>query len=280
MYLEAQVKNYFNLNVVAALSTREIEQGALNGREIDFIISTVPIDNSPIPMVVVSPVLSVEDINHIQALAFRRSKINHAILKTGSSIMSRLRDLYAQGNERKAAYLNCQLDRILSELDQIEEQTLSTSPLLRMLERRFVMVATGCYTWREAIELVAQPLMEEGYFSHAYVERAINNVEEYGNYIIVNRGIALAHAAKSNDVRRDGLGLLVSPRGIEFDGGDRVHLLFFFSQISDDDYLELFREIIALGNDGAGLDRMIKVSSADEAYQVLVELLSDYSNTN
>ena len=109
-------------------------------------------------------------------------------------------------------------------------------------------------------------------------EKAIANVEEYGSYIIVNQGIALAHAGSQDGVARDGLGLLISKRGIEFDGGEKVYLMFFFSQVSDTtDRLDLFREIIRLGNDQSSLDRMREVPSIDAAYQCLVEVLTDYA---
>ena len=118
--------------------------------------------------------------------------------------------------------------------------------------------------------------MNEGYFTSTYVDKAIDNVEEYGSYIIVNQGIALAHAGSEDGVHKDGLSLLVSREGVEFDEGDRVHLLFFFSQVGNGDYLELFREIIRLGNDQAGMALICDAESAEDAYQSLVEMLADY----
>ena len=53
------------------------------------------------------------------------------------------------------------------------------------------------------------------------MREAIGNVEEYGSYIIVNKGIALAHARKESGVYEDGLSLLVSKDGILFDEARR-----------------------------------------------------------
>lgn len=47
--------------------------------------------------------------------------------------------------------------------------------------------------------------------------------------------------------------------------------------MGDGDYLELFREIIKLGNDREGLARVCDASDADEAYQALVEMLTEYA---
>ena len=41
------------------------------------------------------------------------------------------------------------------------------------------------------MRITAEDLILDGYFDTSYVEKAIENVEEYGSYIIVNKGIAL-----------------------------------------------------------------------------------------
>lgn len=276
-YLEAQVKSYFKLNVCDVTATQDIEDGSASLKDIDFIISTVPIDVASTPVVVVSPVLSVDDINKIQACAFRCSRSENDESGEGASIITRLRDVYAQGNRRKTAYLNRALARVLENVERIERETTSVSPLLRMLERKHICVESGALSWRDAIRLASERLMNEGFFTSAYVDAAIEHVEEYGSYIIVNQGIALAHAGSGDGALKDGLGLLVCSDGAIFDGGERVYLMFFFSQVSDGDYLDLFREIIRLGNDVQGMERIRKATDSETVHQLLVEMLTDYS---
>lgn len=276
-YLEAQVKSYFKLNVVGVLPSRELEGSVPEGESVDFVISTVAIEDALVPVVVVSPVLSVEDINQIQSLAFRQSRVEPTAAPSGPSIIARLCDVYAQGNKRKAAYLNRALAHVLEEVELIEERAAHASPLLSMLEQRFIRVERSKLDWRKGIRMASELLMREGYFTEAYVDKAISNVEEYGSYIIVNQGIALAHASSGDGAMGDSLGLLVARDGIEFDDGERVYLMFFFSQVGDTDYLDLFREIIRLGNDRAGLERVRGVVSPEDAYQFLVEMLTEYA---
>lgn len=275
-YLEAQVKNYFNLNVVGVVRTGELERGEPQDENVDFIISTVAIDRAPLPVVVVSPVLSIDDINLIQAQAFRQSRVESPSQVVGPSIISRLCDIYAQGNKRKVSYLNGVLARVLEEVESIEEESIHASPLLSMLQKKYIRVESGTIDWRSGIRMASEFLMRDGCFTQGYVDKAISNVEEYGSYIIVNQGIALAHAAHGDGASRDSLGLLVAKDGVVFDDDERVFLLFFFSQVDDTDFLELFREIISLGNDQAGLIRMRSVPNAADAYQFLLEMLTEY----
>lgn len=275
-YLEAQISRYFRLNVCGTAQTSALEAKAVDLSQIDFVVSTVPLTGIAVPVVVVSPVLSVDDINKIQACAFKQSRREPLQAKDGPSIISELCRVYEQGNPRKTEYLNRELAAVLDRVSKIEMETMSSSPLLRMLDSRFIRVEQGPVPWRDAMRMASARLMQEGYFTSAYVDKAIDNVEEYGTYIIVNRGVALAHAGSEDGVHKDGLGLLVARDGIEFDEGERVHLMFFFSQLAGGDYLELFREIIRLGNDREGMELVCASDGPEQAYCSLIEMLADY----
>lgn len=275
-YLEAQVKNYFNFDIRDTVTTHALESGAIALDGIDFVISTVDVSISAVPVIVVSPVLSVEDINNIQARAFKLSHAEQRYDQGQSSIVSQIVELYEQGNPRKVAYLNRELSRVLKEVERVEIESQRHSPLLRMLDRRFVLVEQGPLDWKTGLQLASEGLLREGYFARSYVDKAIDNVEEYGSYIILNQGVALGHAGSQDGVFKDGLGLLVSREGITFDSGETVYLMFFFSSVSDGDYLDLFQEIISLGNDHEGLQRARAAKDDAEAYQVLIEMLTEY----
>lgn len=73
-YLEAQIKNYFNFYVVDTMTTRQVEASKGCFDQVDFVISTVPIQDCVLPVAVVSPLITVEDINKIQNLAFKQKK--------------------------------------------------------------------------------------------------------------------------------------------------------------------------------------------------------------
>lgn len=143
-----------------------------------------------------------------------------------------------------------------------------------MLKWKYVKVIEEKLPWRQAMELASEDLIKDGYFDERYVREAIGNVEAYGNYIVVNKGIALAHASKDAGVYEDGIGLLISRDGICFDKGETVYLLFFFAQKGDTDYLDLFREIVALGKKQEDIDRIRKLTDIHEIYRAIWEILS------
>ena len=95
----------------------------------------------------------------------------------------------------------------------------------------------------------------------------IDNVNQYGTYIVVNRGIALAHAKADQDVWQEGLSLLVSQEGILF-GKNKVYLLFCFCTKGDIDYLELFTQIIELGK-----HKIKKILTSSDGVEVLEKII-------
>lgn len=103
-----------------------------------------------------------------------------------------------------------------------------------------------------------------------------NQRGEYGSYIIISQGIALAHANRESGVYKDGLGLLISRDGIRFEDGEVVYMLFFFSTKGNSDYLQLFKEIIKLGNQSGNIQKMRRTKTPETAYRLMMEILTDY----
>lgn len=279
-YLEAQVRNYFNLTIIGTMTTKQILLRQEELIDVDFIISTVMIPDCKIPVIVVSPLLTVEDINQIQSVVFQKHK-EEIPSKVGEyPLLERLFVVYSTGDRKKISYLDRELQRVLEEVFRIESETAKKSALMQMLQLKYVKVLEGPLAWREAMKLASEDLIRDGYFDSSYLHKAIENVEEYGSYIIVNQGVALAHASREAGVYKDGIGLLVAKDGITFEDGETVYLMFFFSQKGETDYLDLFKEIIKLGNDSNNVNKMRQMERSGDVYQLIVEILTDYEPSN
>lgn len=275
-YLEAQVRKYFNLAIVGTMTTKQVMRQQDEMAGVDFIISTVNIPDCTIPVVVVSPLLTVEDINKIQNVAFKKHRQEIPTKVEGFPLLERLLMVYSTGDRKKIAYLDRELKRVLEEVFRIESEAAKKSALMQMLQLKYVKVLEGPLEWRDAMKMASKDLIRDGYFDNSYLQKAIENVEEYGSYIIVNQGIALAHANRDAGVYKDGIGLLVARDGITFEDGETVYLMFFFSQKGETDYLDLFKEIIKLGNDANNVKKMRQMERSGDVYQLIVEILTDY----
>ena len=273
-YIEAQLKRYFNLNVVDILTTRQVERAGGQFENVDFIVSTVEIHGSALPVAVVSPLLTLEDIGKLQRMAFQRGRHEQPETQRQYILMSRLYSIYQNADVQTILRLNEELSALLHRFPGVLPDQPRQFALLDMLKQKYIKLTGPAMEWRQAMKEASEDLLRDGYFDAGYVAQAIENVEEYGNYIIVSNGIALAHASREAGVYNDGLSLLLVRDGIRFEDGDVVYLLFFFSQKGDTDYLDLFKEIIKLGENPEYIDRFRQLENTAEVYRLMEEVLS------
>lgn len=265
-YLEAQIKNYFDFKVVDVIPSKDVE-GFLKRNKIDFVISTVNVKTESVPCVKVQAQLTMNDINEIQNIAFLLGRkenedryIEQKFLDIMKSFIEKL-----DVSKRDAFF-----DEVYALMD-IKSQSIGKSVLAQMLTTSDIKIKQGMITWEQGILEAADILKKKGCVGDEYGERAVENVKEYGDYIIISKGIALAHAGKKEaHVYKDGLSLVMCPDGIEFTEGNIVYLVFCFATVGEKEYLKLFQEIIALGKTKKKMKEILQQKNVASLYHVLV----------
>lgn len=265
-YMEAQIKNYFDFKVVDVIPSKDVE-GFLKRNKIDFVISTVNVKTESVPCVKVQAQLTMNDINEIQNIAFLLGRkenedryIEQKFLDIMKSFIEKL-----DVSKRDAFF-----DEVYALMD-IKIQSIGKSVLAQMLTTSDIKIKQGMITWEQGILEAADILKKKGCVGDEYGERAVENVKEYGDYIIISKGIALAHAGKKEaHVYKDGLSLVMCPDGIEFTEGNIVYLVFCFATVGEKEYLKLFQEIIALGKTKKKMKEILQQKNVASLYHVLV----------
>ena len=128
--------------------------------------------------------------------------------------------------------------------------------------------------WRTAVRASAGLLVELGTAPPEYVDACVDSVDVHGPYIVLTKGVALAHA-QTEAPTSDGLALvrLREPVAFGHPTNDPVDLVFAFSTEAGR-HLEMIRAFgIALG---AGLpDRLRAAGSDEELTELLAGVASD-----
>lgn len=91
-----------------------------------------------------------------------------------------------------------------------------TSAHLDPLPDRAIALRVPAADWRAAIRAAAEALQASGSAEAGYGERMIALVEEYGPYIVIAPGLALAHARPGDDVHTAGLALVTLAEPVAF----------------------------------------------------------------
>lgn len=79
-----------------------------------------------------------------------------------------------------------------------------------------VTVGAHASDWREAVRLAGAALARSGATEQGYADRMIQVIEEFGAYIVIAPGLALAHARPGPDVNRDGLSVVTLDEPVVF----------------------------------------------------------------
>ena len=267
-YLEAQVKNYFDFRVAAVIPSRDVEE-FLKSNKIDFVISTVNVRSESVPCVKVQAQLTMNDINAIQNIAFLLGRKENKSENESRYVEQNFLDVMKTFLEKLDASKRDEFFDEVYALMETKIQSTGKSILAQMLDPSKIMIKQEKITWEQGILQAADILEKKGCVGSDYGKKAVENVKEYGDYIIISKGIALAHAGKKEaHVYKDGLSLVMCPEGIEFTEGNIVYLVFCFAVAED--YLKLFQEIIALGKTQKKMKDILQQKNVVSLYHSLV----------
>ena len=269
-YLEAQVKNYFDFRVAAVIPSRDVEE-FLKSNKIDFVISTVNVRSESVPCVKVQAQLTMNDINAIQNIAFLLGRKENKSENESRYVEQNFLDVMKTFLEKLDASKRDELFDEVYAWMETKIQSTGKSILAQMLDPSKIMIKQEKITWEQGILQAADILEKKGCVGSDYGKKAVENVKEYGDYIIISKGIALAHAGKKEaHVYKDGLSLVMCPEGIEFTEGNIVYLVFCFAVAEEKDYLKLFQEIIALGKTQKKMKDILQQKNVVSLYHSLV----------
>lgn len=145
------------LNIIGICRLDNLEE-ELKKEQVDFIITTVPINSCKYRAVQVNPLLNMEDINIIKKLVF-----NNVYEKSCKYLIKRYKE-----NDTKA--------------------------IANIIPRDHISFNVNINDWRQAIRIAALPLLEKKYIEESYINSMIKIVEELGTYMVFIPGIAFIHA--------------------------------------------------------------------------------------
>ena len=274
-FLEAQIKNYFNFNIIGVVAANRALKDFGDNKDIDFIVTTIENLDLPYPIIVVEAFLNLDNLNIIQQQAvILGHKRKHIVFGTKQDLYKKI-EISLNQLEKNIEDLHGAfgLDEFLQKMRCLllnrKKETNQMISIADMLISEHIVLHKERVPWETAIRMVGA-ILENTCYSSNYIEKMIDNVNQYGTYIVISKGIALAHAnAADQDVWQEGLSLLVSQEGILF-GTDKVYLLFCFCTKGDIDYLGLFTQIIDLGKHKYKIKNILTSTDGAEILQKII----------
>ncbi|QDK71619.1 BglG family transcription antiterminator [Lactococcus protaetiae] len=144
------------------------------------------------------------------------------------------------------------------------------SDLLTKEKIRFTDKSLG---WQEAIELAAQPLIEQHEIEKRYVQAIIDKVEAFGPYIDLGLGIALPHARPEDGVNQLAMSFLRCEQPVKLmdDVKHEIKLFIVLAAIDNETHLRALSTLTKILSNKDRLNQLLTATEASEVEQILLE---------
>ena len=124
-------------------------------------------------------------------------------------------------------------------------------------------------SWEESIKIAAEPLLEKKFIKETYIQSMIDNVHEYGAYIVLVPGIAMPHAKDEDSVNKTGMSFLKLEKPVEYPEEKEVKIIFVLAAKDNSEHLELIADLSSILADEEVLTKFKNVENEKE----LIELI-------
>lgn len=102
-------------------------------------------------------------------------------------------------------------------------------------------------SWRDAVRLASQPLLQAGMIQTEYTQAMIKIIEDYGPYMILSPGIILLHARPTDGVNEVCLSVLLLEKGVNFsETSGLIDIAFVLGALDDTHHLNVLSQLTAL----------------------------------
>ncbi|MDR5700333.1 PTS sugar transporter subunit IIA [Agromyces aerolatus] len=134
-----------------------------------------------------------------------------------------------------------------------------------------VVLRAAAADWRAAVRLAGRALTRSGSTRSEYADRMIAVIEEFGAYVVIAPGLALAHARPGPDVRREGLAVVTLKTPVPFGHphNDPVRVVLGVAVATPAEHVAFVAALANVFNDPRAVARVAAATSPDEVRAVL-----------
>ena len=217
------------LSILGPLGASELKSELMN--DVDFVISTIALQVADKDLIVVHPLLGIDDV-----LALKKRVINVTSQKQLSHLL---------------------LD---TPADDLELGDLLVADQMKLQKR--------AASWRLAIEMAAQPLVENNSIHQGYVKAMIEAVENFGPYMVFIPDVAVVHASPSAGVIKEGLSILTLAKPVVLGDRQGASVSCFIVLATVEKESQLFMKLMRLLDHQNNVNQLLSSTSVGDMLQM------------
>lgn len=141
-----------------------------------------------------------------------------------------------------------------------------------LIKNNSVKLGLEAATWKEAVKLSIEPLIESGAVEERYYDAILRVTEEFGPYYLLMPGMAMPHARPEDGVKEDAFSLITLKEPVTFSDGKEASVLIALAATSSEIHASVaIPQIIALLELDNSISRMVDAKSVQDIYDMIDE---------
>lgn len=131
-------------------------------------------------------------------------------------------------------------------------------------------------SWKEAVAVCIQPLIEHGKVDYEYISAVNRNIERYGSNFIIYPYIILPHARPEQGVKENAVSILLTKTPFHFDDNKMpVRLVIVMAPVDSKSHLQILKEISNMLYDRNSIQSIMESKSKRQLYQQIRERIGN-----
>ena len=259
--LEHNLKEKFNMEIVAVIPYYKLDEIINSELEIDLILTTLELKNIyNIPVLKINPLLDEKDINKISqyGVSKRKRKI----------LLSELLKVIEENPDREKLIKKLEIkfrDDVLDDINNKKEK------MEEYINYSDIVMCNESLDWKQAIKMIGKNMKKQGYITDKYIQEMIDNIKKFGSYIVIEEGIAIPHGNISKNVMKNGISLLISKKKVFLPDKKFVNIFIAFAIKERENQQKVLKFIFELATRENLKENLIKLTNIKNVISYLKE---------
>ncbi|WP_164704111.1 BglG family transcription antiterminator [Clostridium isatidis] len=261
--LAISLKQLFDIEITAEMSVRNLNEKIIS--ENDYIVSTIDVPNVGNKLIKVSNDLNQDDIKLLNEKFTK--KINTDIdLKKFEKIMNSIKRWC---DIKDLESLQYEIFQVMMEKPQIFESELEKKKMI--FSRELINILNDVDSWEEAIKESGYLLVRKNYIKESYINKIIQNIKEFGGYMVIAPKVILAHAGIEDGVNENSISILSIKKGFELKNQFNlpINLVITMAVTDEKSHLMFLKELVKFMNDKSNINRLLEIDNINGIYTML-----------
>lgn len=168
-------------------------------------------------------------------------------------------DITQDGSENSRKPLNSNEDAVMDAKTQDDDNEI--------LKKENILLGLKSVEKEEAIKMAGRLLVDGGYTGEEYIQAMLEREEVVSTYI--GNGVAIPHGVGSSKdkIKSSGIVVLQFPGGIDFNEGNKAHLVIGIAG-KDNDHLKILSNIATSLEDEKVVGELVNTKEVDDIYKI------------